>query len=89
MTKGKKTLKIYHGIILALLTAGEIFIFSRYLGNWFGFYGTLISELILLLLAVGTVAAAGGKYFPHGNQRHARCSERLSCGWERFLLRWL
>lgn len=67
MTKGKKTLKIYHGIILALLTAGEIFIFSRYLGNWFGFYGTPISELILLLLAVGTVAAAGGdfrKVFP-------------------------
>lgn len=62
MTKGKKTLKIYHGIILALLTAGEIFIFSRYLGNWFGFYGTLISELILLLLAVGTVAAAGGDF---------------------------
>ncbi len=67
MTRGKRTLKIYHGIILAVLVAGELFIFSRYLGMWFGFYGTLVSELILLLLSVGTVAVSGGdfrKVFP-------------------------
>lgn len=67
MTRGKRTLKLYHGIILAVLAAGDIFIFSRYLGRWFGFYGTLVSELMLLLLAVGTAAVAGGdfrKIFP-------------------------
>lgn len=67
MTRGKRTLKIYHGIILSVLVAGELFIFSRYLGMWFGFYGTLVSELILLLLSVGTVAVSGGdfrKVFP-------------------------
>lgn len=67
MMKRKRTLKIYHGILIAVLTAGEIFIFSEYLGRWFGFYGTLVSELILLFLAVGVVALSGGdfrKVFP-------------------------
>lgn len=67
MMREKRTLKIYHGIIIAVLAAAEIFIFSKYLGRWFGFYGTFISELILLMLAVGTAALFGGdfrKVFP-------------------------
>lgn len=44
MMKRKRTLKIYHGILIAVLTAGEIFIYSEYLGRWFGFqvFGTLV-----------------------------------------------
>lgn len=65
MTKNK--LKVYHGIILIILAAIDIFFIAGYLGRWFGFFGTLLSELILLALAVGVVFVFGGdfkKVFP-------------------------
>lgn len=65
MTKNR--LKPYHGIILIILAAVDIFLIADYLGRWFGFLGTLLSELILLVMAVGVVFVSGGdlkKVFP-------------------------
>lgn len=65
MTKNR--LKLYHGILIIVLAAIDIFFISDYLGRWFGFLGTLLSELLLLVLAVGVVFAFGGdfkKVFP-------------------------
>lgn len=67
MTRKKNKLKLYHGIILIVLAAADIFFIADYLGRWFGFLGTLLSELVLLILAVGVVLAFGGdlrKVFP-------------------------
>jgi membrane protease YdiL (CAAX protease family) len=55
-----RPLKPWHGIILIVLTAIEVFIVSGYLSMWFGLYGTAISELLLLVLAVGTVLVVRG-----------------------------
>lgn len=65
MTKNR--LKPYHGIILIILAAIDVFFISDYLGRWFGFFGTLLSELVLLAMAVGVVFVFGGdfkKVFP-------------------------
>lgn len=67
MIQRKNKLKPYHGIIFVLLAAADIFFISGYLGTWFGMYGSLLSELLLLALAVGTAAVSGGdlkKVFP-------------------------
>lgn len=55
MIQKKRTLKLYHGIIVIVLAAIDIFILGDYLAGWFGFYGTLLGELVLLVLAVGAV----------------------------------
>lgn len=58
----KKSLKLYHGIIVIVLAAVDIFILGGFLGMWFGLYGTAIGELILLGLAVGVTALAGSNF---------------------------
>lgn len=60
MENTKKRLKPYHGIILIILAAIDIFWLGRILGARLGLYGTMLSELILLLLAVGTAAVFRG-----------------------------
>lgn len=62
MRKEKRPLKLYHGILLIVLAAADIFVLSGFLTLWFGLYGTAVSELILLLLAVGTVAVFRGDF---------------------------
>lgn len=67
MTRKKNKLKLYHGVILIILAAADIFFIADYLGRWFGFLGTLLSELVLLVMAAGVVFVFGGdfkKVFP-------------------------
>lgn len=67
MTRRKNKLKPYHGIILLILAAVDIFFAGDYLVRQFGYYGTLFAELILLFLSVGVVFVFGGdlkKVFP-------------------------
>lgn len=56
----KKSLKLYHGIIVLVLAAIDIFFVSGFFSGWFGLYGTVIGELLLLGIAMGVVALAGG-----------------------------
>lgn len=62
MGKEKRRLKLYQGIILIILAAIDIFVLSRFLSFGLGLYGTAVSELILLLLAVGTVIVCRGDF---------------------------
>ena len=58
--KSYRLLKPWHGVILVILTAIEVFILSGYLSVWFGLYGTALSEFLLLVLAVCTVLVLRG-----------------------------
>lgn len=58
--KQKRVLKPWHGIITLVLAAICIFYISGYLSYYFGLYGTLMNEIMLLLLAVGTVLVFKG-----------------------------
>lgn len=51
----KRQLKPYVGILLILIYAIDIFVFSSILGRKFGMWGTFLHELILLAMAVGTI----------------------------------
>lgn len=51
----KRKLKPYIGILLVVIYAIDIFGFSTFLAEKFGMWGTFIHELILLVMAVGTV----------------------------------
>lgn len=53
MNRKTKPLKPYHGIIVLILTAICVFLLGPVLSNNMGLYGTLISELLMLVIAVG------------------------------------
>lgn len=64
---GKKELKPYHGVIALILCAVTIFGISPILGGMFGIYGSVISEILILIEAVLVVVFARGdmkKVFP-------------------------
>lgn len=58
----QRRVKPYVGLILIVLYAIDIFWLSGMIGNWLGFAGTVIHELILLLIAVGIIFLFGGDF---------------------------
>ena len=50
MEENRKTLKVYHGIIMLILSAVCVFFVSPILGANLGLYGTLLNEILLLVL---------------------------------------
>ena len=56
MEENRKTLKVYHGIIMLILSAVCVFFVSPILGANLGLYGTLLNEILLLVLAVALTA---------------------------------
>ena len=50
MEENRKTLKVYHGIIMLILSAVCVFFVSPILGANLGLYGTLLNEILLLYL---------------------------------------
>lgn len=53
MNRQTKPLKPYHGIIVLVLTAVCVFAIGPALSNRIGLYGTLVSEVLMLIMAVG------------------------------------
>lgn len=62
MEENKKTLKVYHGIIMLILSAVCVFFVSPILGANLGLYGTLLNEILLLVLAVALTAVVRGDF---------------------------
>ncbi|MFR2836406.1 MAG: hypothetical protein ACLTCI_06980 [[Clostridium] nexile] len=62
MEENRKTLKVYHGIIMLILSAVCVFFVSPILGAKLGLYGTLLNEILLLVLAVALTAAVRGDF---------------------------
>ena len=62
MEENRKTLKVYHGIIMLVLSAVCVFFVSPILGAKLGLYGTLLNEILLLMLAVALTAAVRGDF---------------------------
>ena len=62
MEENRKTLKVYHGIIMLVLSAVCVFFVSPILGTKLGLYGTLLNEILLLMLAVALTAAVSGDF---------------------------
>lgn len=62
MEENRKTLKVYHGIIMLILSAVCVFFVSPILGANLGLYGTLLNEILLLVLAVALTAAVRGDF---------------------------
>ena len=62
MEENRKTLKVYHGIIMLILTAVCVFFVSPILGANLGLYGTLLNEILLLVLAVALTAVVRGDF---------------------------
>ena len=62
MEENRKTLKVYHGIIMLVLSAVCVFFVSPILGAKLGLYGTLLNEILLLVLAVALTAAVRGDF---------------------------
>jgi len=62
MEENRKTLKVYHGIIMLILSAVCVFFVSPILGANLGLYGTLLNEILLLMLAVALTAAVRGDF---------------------------
>lgn len=60
METGKRKLKPYHGIILLILSAIDIFLVGPIFGKYMGIFGSLASELLLLLLSVAVVLIVKG-----------------------------
>ena len=60
MEENRKTLKVYHGIIMLILSAVCVFFVSPILGANLGLYGTLLNEILLLVLAVALTAVVRG-----------------------------
>ena len=59
MEENRKTLKVYHGIIMLILSAVCVFFVSPILGANLGLYGTLLNEILLLVLAVALTVVRG------------------------------
>ena len=62
MEENRKTLKVYHGIIMLILSAVCVFFVSPILGANLGLYGTLLNEILLLVLAVALPAVVRGDF---------------------------
>lgn len=62
MEENRKTLKVYHGIIMLILSAVCVFFVSPILGANLGPYGTLLNEILLLVLAVALTAVVRGDF---------------------------
>ena len=62
MEENRKTLKVYHGIIMLILSAVCVFFVSPILGANLGLYGTLLNEILLLVLAVAHTAVFRGDF---------------------------
>ena len=62
MEENRKTLKVYHGIIMLILSAVCVFFVSPILGANLGLYGTLLNEILLLVLAVALTAVVRGDF---------------------------
>ena len=62
MEENRKTLKVYHGIIMLILSAVCVFFVSPILGANRGLYGTLLNEILLLVLAVALTAVVRGDF---------------------------
>lgn len=60
MDNDKKKLKPYHGVILLILSAIGIFFIGPILGKYMGIFGSLASELLLLLMSILLVVAVNG-----------------------------
>ena len=72
MEENRKTLKVYHGIIMLILSAVCVFFVSPILGANLGLYGTLLNEILLLVLAVALTAVVRGDFkqvFPIHNPK--------------------
>ncbi|MDD2981579.1 MAG: type II CAAX endopeptidase family protein [Hespellia sp.] len=61
MNENQRKLKPYHGIILLIICALELFVISPFLSRYMGLYGTFLSEVILLGLSVLTVVVSGSR----------------------------
>ena len=62
MEENRKTLKVYHGIIMLILSAVCVFFVSPILGANLGLYGTLLNEILLLVLVVALTAVVRGDF---------------------------
>ena len=62
MEENRKTQKVYHGIIMLILSAVCVFFVSPILGANLGLYGTLLNEILLLVLAVALTAVVRGDF---------------------------
>lgn len=62
MEENRKTLKVYHRIIMLILSAVCVFFVSPILGANLGLYGTLLNEILLLVLAVALTAVVRGDF---------------------------
>ena len=62
MEENRKTPKVYHGIIMLILSAVCVFFVSPILGANLGLYGTLLNEILLLVLAVALTAVVRGDF---------------------------
>ena len=62
MEENRNTLKVYHGIIMLILSAVCVFFVSPILGANLGLYGTLLNEILLLVLAVALTAVVRGDF---------------------------
>ena len=62
MEENRKTLKVYHGIIMLILSAVCVFFVSPILGANLGLYRTLLNEILLLVLAVALTAVVRGDF---------------------------
>lgn len=62
MEENRKTLKVYHGIIMLILSAVCVFFVSPILGANLGLYGTLLNEILLLVLAFALTAVVRGDF---------------------------
>lgn len=62
MEEKRKSLKVYHGIIMLILAAACVFFVSPILGFKLGIYGTLLNEILLLVLAIGLTAVVRGNF---------------------------
>lgn len=60
MNRQTKPLKPYHGIIVLILTAFCVFGIGPMLSSRIGLYGTLVGELLMLIIAVGCTALFRG-----------------------------
>lgn len=60
MEEKRKSLNVYHGIIMIILAAACVFFVSPILGFKLGLYGTLLNEILLLILAVALTAVVRG-----------------------------